>query len=96
MSPIGYRYLAKSIDDLLWYTWDPIGINNRDWAGDEYIDYAVRVREMVVSQASIDDIFAYLRSVETTHMGLHDADAQRTRIVAQRAIILGEWARGLL
>ncbi|HEX3133780.1 MAG TPA: hypothetical protein VHX44_09395 [Planctomycetota bacterium] len=96
MTPVGYRYLAKSIDDLLWYAWDPIGVNDPQGPADEYASYAAKVRDMVFHKATADEVFTYLRDAETTNMGLHDANVQRTRQVADHAITLGEWARGLI
>jgi hypothetical protein len=81
--------LQRRIRDALLHEWDPIGIQEFPEAQDEYDSYVPDVCHLVLSGASFEDIFAYLWSLETQHMGLR-GDRQRTEHFANRVIEIGE------
>lgn len=58
------------IKAILLNDWDPIGVNGLDGAKDEYDSYAVEILQMVNAGADEKILFAYLKKMETEHMGL--------------------------
>lgn len=62
--------LFKSIDNILWSKWDPIGINSVDAARDEYYSYLFPLMNMVINGENEDEIADYLYKCETIDMGL--------------------------
>ena len=61
--------LYKIIDDILWFEWDPMGINNVG-ARNEYDSYVPQVYHLKISGASKTEIANYLEKVATANMGL--------------------------
>lgn len=61
--------LYKKIDDILWFDWDPIGIN--DFAPrDEYQSYVPEIFELVKANADRQEIANRLHKLETENMGM--------------------------
>ncbi len=60
----------QKINNLLLTHWDPIGVQNTDFAHDEYLQYAHEIYEMIQHLNSDDELFEYLWELETEHMGL--------------------------
>jgi hypothetical protein len=58
------------IKSILLEDWDPIGVKGLDGAKDEYDSYAVEILQMIDAGENEKNIFAYLRKMETVHMGL--------------------------
>ena len=84
--------LQLRIRDALLHEWDPIGIQEFPEAQDEYDSYVVDVCQLLQSGASFQDVFVYLWSLETQHMGLR-GDRQRTEQFAKRVLEIGEESR---
>ena len=83
--------LLEAVKVLLWEQWDPIGVNAIGDARDEYDSYAFSVWQMLLRNASVEDIAAYLSDLETGHIGL-SSDSGRARAVAREAVRLrGRW-----
>lgn len=61
--------LYKSIDNILWFDWDPIGIN-KDGICDEYNSYLPQVYQLKVSGATEMEIAKYLNETITERMGM--------------------------
>lgn len=61
--------LFKIIDDLLWFDWDPIGINDIA-PRDEYQSYVPEIFELVKFQADRQEIANRLLSLETKNMAM--------------------------
>ncbi|MDB4904163.1 MAG: hypothetical protein JWQ63_3444 [Mucilaginibacter sp.] len=59
----------KKIDEILWFDWDPIGVN-KDGPRDEYQSYVPRIFELKKSGAEKQKIAEYLFTVETERMGM--------------------------
>jgi hypothetical protein len=76
------RYHAL-IHDILLKEWDPIGICHVPEAQDEYDSYVSEVHRLLSRRVSKQEIFAYLWSVETQHMGLC-GNRQRTEHIANK------------
>jgi hypothetical protein len=62
--------LYRRIDEVLFYLWDPIGVNEAPEARDEYYSYLPEVFSMVQSNASAKEIAVYLQKIVREAMGL--------------------------
>lgn len=63
--------LYKSIDEILWNDWDPIGVNDfGDNARDEYYKYLPEVYQLKINGATKIEIANYLDLVMTERMGM--------------------------
>jgi hypothetical protein len=63
--------LYKSINEILWNDWDPIGVNDfGDDARDEYYGYLPQVYQLKINGATKTEIANYLDLVVTDRMGL--------------------------
>jgi len=76
------RKLYKMIDEILWFEWDPIAINNVG-ARNEYENYVPQVYHLKVSGASKIEIAKYLDKVVTINMGL-ESDMDRNEQIAEK------------
>lgn len=61
--------LYKKIDDILWFDWDPIGINNIA-PRDEYQSYVPEIFGLVKASADRQEIAKRLFKLETDNMGM--------------------------
>ncbi|MDI9868944.1 hypothetical protein [Flectobacillus roseus] len=59
----------KKIDDILWFDWDPIGINDLA-PRDEYQCYVLEIFGLVKSNADRQEIAKRLHKFETENMGM--------------------------
>lgn len=64
--------LYKKIDDILWYDWDPIGINDIA-PRDEYQSYVPEIFGLVKAKAGKQEIANRLHKFETENMGMSGA-----------------------
>jgi hypothetical protein len=78
--------LYKSIDDILWFDWDPIGIN-KDGVRDEYYVYVPQVFQLKISGASKLEIAKYLDKLATERMGL-ESNIEFSEQIAEKVIAL--------
>ena len=75
--------LLNEIRRLLWFEWDPIGINAEgNWPDDEYDSYAHKVYRMLIDEKDHFAISKYLKATALEHIGVnqsenHDAIATR-------------------
>lgn len=60
--------LRLRISEVLFYVWDPIGVNDLPQARDEYDSYADAVWRMAIEKKSKNEISAYLLNVTTAMM----------------------------
>ena len=61
--------LYKKIDDILWFDWDPIGVNDIA-PRDEYQSYVPEIFRLVKSNADRQEIAGRLLKLETENMGM--------------------------
>lgn len=61
--------LYKKIDDILWFDWDPIGINDLA-PRDEYQGYVPEIFGLVKANADRQEIANRLHKLETENMGM--------------------------
>jgi hypothetical protein len=66
--------LYRRVDEVLYYVWDPIGVAHSPAARDEYQGYLPRVFSMLQDGADATSVAAYLKSICTERMGLHQKD----------------------
>ena len=59
--------VQKSIRHILFYDWDPIGVNDLA-PDDEYDSYVADIYRLLISGASRTEIAAHLRQIEITWM----------------------------
>lgn len=76
--------LYKKIDDILWFDWDPIGVNDTA-PRDEYQSYIVEIFGLVKSKAERQEIAKRLFKLETEHMGL-EGKMERCLLVADKIL----------
>ena len=76
------RYLT-AIKAALLNEWDPIGVKHFPDAQDEYDSYAPHIDTLLITDRPHQEIFDYLRKIETERMGL-TGDRQATKRCAER------------
>lgn len=74
--PLGFVRLVLLVD------WDPIGIFGYAGAMNEYDSYAEEIYNLLVSDASQEDIVAHLRQIEVECMGVRGNSSLALSIVA--------------
>lgn len=78
--------LYKTIDEILWFDWDPIGIN-KDGSRNEYYGYLPHVYKLKVEGASKSEIAKYLDEVVTERMGL-ESNMKFNEKIAEKIVAL--------
>lgn len=84
------RRVRREIRNVLLKVWDPIGIMDEPSAQDEYDSYLGGVFELLVRDASDDDIREHLQGIVTTQMGLavnHFRVAETVKALRQIVIL---------
>lgn len=61
--------LYKKIDDILWFDWNPVGIND-DAPRDDYQGYVLEIFGLVKAKADRHEIAKRLHKLETENMGM--------------------------
>ncbi|MEI6140999.1 MAG: hypothetical protein WCP85_17155 [Mariniphaga sp.] len=61
--------LCQKIDDILWFDWDPLGINDIA-PRDEYQSYVIDIFELVKAKADRQTIAEHLYKIETNNMAI--------------------------
>ena len=65
--------LERRVDEVLFYKWDPIGINHYVTARAEYRSYVTRILQEVKA-GDINRIVAQLKDIQVNSMGLGGED----------------------
>lgn len=78
--------IQESIRYILFYNWDPIGINDLA-PDDEYDSYVGGIYRLLSSSASEIQIIEHLRQIETIGMGVC-SNRERLKNVAKKLIKL--------
>ncbi|MDB5134240.1 MAG: hypothetical protein JWP37_843 [Mucilaginibacter sp.] len=76
--------IYKKIDDILWYDWDPIGVNDMA-PRDEYQSYVPRIFRLKKSGADKQEIANLLLKLETETMGM-GSTIENCLIIAEKII----------
>ena len=78
--------MYKTIDDILWSDWDPIGIN-KIGVRDEYNSYLPQVYQLKVGGATEMEIAKYLDEVVTERMGM-ESNMEFNKKIAEKIFAL--------
>lgn len=62
--------LYLRIDEVLYYIWDPIGVNEQPFARGEYSSYVPKVMQLLLSGESKEAIASHLLSIMVKSMGI--------------------------
>lgn len=84
--PADQLKLYQSLDELLFFDWDPIGVSAMEGGRDEYHSYLPVVFQLCLDHCKPEPIARYLSEV-TEHMGL-EPDAPGSQRIAKRALEL--------
>jgi hypothetical protein len=76
--------LLQRIDEILFYEWDPIGINHNLQVRDEYAAYTGKICHLLQEGVEETALAHYLGKLANQAMGLSHVDEQRDRRVARR------------
>ena len=79
------KKLYKTIDEILWNDWDPIGVNDTEEARDEYQSYTPQVYSFRINNSDSETIAQHLHKIETERMGLF-GDIKKCRQVAEKIL----------
>lgn len=88
---IADRKVYQAIDDILWYEWDPIGINDNEIARDEYKGYTLHLFALKKQGADIFKITHHLYNLVNIDMsitGSEESIFDHCKIIAQKIIDL--------
>ena len=72
-----------TINSILGNCWDPIAIKDLNGPVDEYNEYAIKILSMIEANASIDELYKYLRNVRTKNMKMNADDNIDRRVAVQ-------------
>ncbi len=81
------KYIFKTIDEILWNDWDPIGVNDSGVGRDEYQNYVSGIFKLVMEGADKVKIANRLFQLETVSIGL-PGNKENCERVAQKLIDL--------
>ena len=72
---------------ILMEHWDPIGVNGRSGATNEYDSYIPKIKALLRAKALVEEIMDFLDSVATERMGF-TSQRELCRVAAERLILL--------
>lgn len=78
------KSLLRRIDEILFYLWDPIGVNEESCVREEYSSYALSIFNLVLLE-DLEKIVDKLSEIETSQMGLI-MNRVKNRAIAERLI----------
>ncbi|GMG88760.1 hypothetical protein MNKW57_30810 [Biformimicrobium ophioploci] len=78
--------LYERLDEILFYKWDPIGINSDCLGRDEYRSYLPKIFQLVLEGESPESVAAHLTELAKTSMGL---SSQSEHDLAVAKIMIG-------
>ena len=78
--------IYKAIDEILWFDWDPIGVN-QDGIRNEYYAYLPEVYQLKISGAGKMDIANYLDKIITERMEM-ESNMRFSEEIAEKIIKL--------
>jgi hypothetical protein len=79
-------FLLQMVDEVLFYEWDPIGINGNLVGRDEYTAYAGDICRMLQDGCEQTRLAHHLRELAEDRMGLPRVDLERDLRVARRLL----------
>ena len=79
------KLVYKKIDELLWFEWDPIGVNDIEEVRDEYQSYTPQIFSLKINGADKETIAKYLNKIATDNMGL-EGNIDHCREISDKVI----------
>jgi len=86
-----YKELYRKIDEILWNSWDPIGINDNECCRDEYASYTPYIVKLKLDGTDVVKIANHLCRLETVDMGItgnNDLILAHCKEIAQKIVEL--------
>lgn len=71
--------LTQRVDEILYYTWDPIGVSDTPACRNEYSSYTATVVKCVLKE-DLKSIAAQLNKLELTSMGLKPNEVKNLEV----------------
>jgi len=62
--------LHRRIDEILYYKWDPIGVNYTAATRDEYYSYTPEIAKIAEGENCIENLTTHLNNIQVVSMGL--------------------------
>jgi hypothetical protein len=83
-----WKLLLERVRQILWETWDPIGVNAHAEAVTEYDSYAPGVVSLLIHDCTSAELDLHLSRIETNDMGLSQlpAGARASAVAALLAL----------
>ncbi|NTS43257.1 hypothetical protein HRG84_20405 [Flavisolibacter sp. BT320] len=86
---IDQKNILKSIDEILWNDWDPVGVNDVEEARDEYTSYALQIFGLKIHKADKTTIAEKLYKFELVDMEVATTESKKhCEEIAQKIIDL--------
>ena len=82
------KKLLQLVKEVLFWEWDPIGLNSNPARSDEYDLYAIGIVRLLQAEADEYKIAEHLRSLQRVSIGMSSANEGRDREIARRLISL--------
>lgn len=76
--------LYQRIDEILWFDWDPLGINDIA-PRDEYHSYVIEIFELLKAKADRQTIAEHLYKIETNNMA-EDGNIEKCLTIADEIL----------
>ena len=83
LSARGEKLLRQYIDELLFYVWDPIGLNDVPEARDEYAGYVDHIFSLLMRDDAEDKIPPALTHFASVSMGLGSGAGNERKVTEQ-------------
>jgi len=80
--------LLRSVQEILFREWDPIGVNDEELCRDEYDSYAPTICRWLRQGVDEDKLAAHLSHLQRVIMGMSVIDEELHRRVARRLLEL--------
>ena len=80
--------LFEAVRELLFYEWDPIGVNDNPQCRDEYDGYAPAIVRLLLEDADEHKILEHLMQCERVNMGLVQTDDAHDLLVTRQLMNL--------
>jgi hypothetical protein len=87
------KIVLQRVDELLHFTWDPIGVREMPQARDEYQAYVPKVAGFLLQHKKKEELEAYLHWLATEHMGLTDTNEGRAHTKKVVEILYADFDR---
>jgi hypothetical protein len=81
------RNVVKQIHDVLWYDWDPIGINDSG-PDNEYDYYIGGIYRILSGNPTESELMEYLYKIVTDTMGLSSHNKELQRPIAKKLMAI--------